>query len=33
MVVHLSDTLHWADSARALFQHALPADTSELAQT
>src|SRR5688572_21852846 len=32
MVVHLIDTLAWADSARALFRHALPDDTSEVAQ-
>jgi hypothetical protein len=32
IVVHLLDTLTWADSARALFQHALPADTSAMAQ-
>jgi hypothetical protein len=33
VVVHLTDTLPWADSARALFRHALPADTSEVAQS
>jgi hypothetical protein len=32
VTVHLMDTLRWADSARALFRHALPPDTSEVAQ-
>jgi hypothetical protein len=27
VIVYLADTLGWADSARALFRHALPADT------
>lgn len=32
IAVHMLDTLAWADSARDLFQHALPPDTSVLAQ-
>lgn len=32
VVVHLVDTLHWADSARALFRYVLPEDSSELSQ-
>ena len=32
VTVYLVDTLHWADSARALFRPALPPDTSEVAQ-
>ena len=32
VVVHLLDTLAWADSARALFRHALAADTSAVSR-